>query len=640
MKMIPPTIDQTTNIGEKKVFTKLRDDPNPKTKNWVVYHSLKYPVTIEKRNRKSFKYFGEADFVILIPNKGIINVEVKGWKKFSCENGVWEITERDGNRKRLNKSPLRQASDQMYEIRKYIEKRINKKFPQAWMIVFTQCPFDKVDDSIEFSEMNIVDTDGLNTNFSNRLMELSNILKAGGGAFQINDQDMKKLITKIMRPNFELYEKTSTILKDSKNQICEFTAEQIKVLDYLDDHPRLLISGSQGTGKSAMAEEILGREIQKKGQRILFLNSNRLANEEMKFKLYNDENAKDDFWCFTFNGFLKQIYYYASGLIYNPGEEDETLKNLNFIDQHNLMIKTICNFLKDKKALKDLKEAFGSDLKYSTQHDIIVFDEMQNCFFYDGFYELLDLNLKGGLANGRYCFFGDFKYQSLVTAGSAIKNETLESRKPENHLLDYRSQTLFNNVRNTKDISLHAPILSGMFKKFPYIPAKTEGGEIHNFFLNSREEKISKLVEIIKKLHEKKIDGNNIVILSNFKLSNKNNFLSDTNITDYYQVIDLTTVRDLNKKLPELKKQKNSIYFSTAAGFQGLESEIVIYIDPLEQNISPFSESFISEKNEMLAFNAMGRANTILYLLWNKEYEKFYQERMKILGSLVAKTNG
>ena len=47
-------------------------------------------------------------------------------------------------------------------------------------------------------------------------------------------------------------------------------------------------------------------------------------------------------------------------------------------------------------------------------------------FFYDGFYKLLDLNLKGGLANGRYCFFGDFKYQSLVTAGSAIKNETLE----------------------------------------------------------------------------------------------------------------------------------------------------------------------------------------------------------------------
>jgi len=634
MKMIPPTIDQTTNLGEKKVFTKLRDDPNPKTKNWVVYHSLKYPVTIEKKNRKSFKYFGEADFVILIPNKGIINLEVKGWNNFSCENGVWEIIERDGNKKKLNKSPLRQASDQMYEIRRYIQRTINKNFPQTWMVVFTQCPFDKVDDSIEFSEINIIDTDGLNTNFSNRLIELSNTLKAGGGAFQINDQDMKTLITKIMRPNFELYEKISTILKDSKNQIHEFTEDQIKVLDYLDDHSRLLISGSQGTGKSAMAEEILHREMQKKGQRILFLNSNRLANEEMKFKLYNKENLKNEFWCFTFNAFLREIYFYA-----NYKRIEETLKDLNFIEQHNLMIKTICNFLKDKKFLKEMKKGTGLDLDYSTKHDIIVFDEMQNCFFYDGFYELLDLILKGGLANGRYFFLGDFKYQNFVTEGSSITKETLNSRKPENHLLEYQSHTLFNNVRNAKAISQQAPILSGMFKDFPYVPAKTEGGEVNNYFLKLREDKVQKLVEIIKTLYEKKIDGNNIVILSNFKLSNKKNFLNDVNISDYYQVIDLTSVRDLNKKLPELKKQKNSIYFSTVAGFQGLESEIVIYIDPLEQDISPFSDAFVSAKNEMLAFNAMGRANTILYLLWSKNYEGFYQDKLKILGSLLAKVN-
>ncbi len=72
MRMIPPTIALDTNLGEKKVFIRLRDDPNPKTKDWIVYHSLKYPVSIEKKNRRSFKYFGEADFVILIPNKGII----------------------------------------------------------------------------------------------------------------------------------------------------------------------------------------------------------------------------------------------------------------------------------------------------------------------------------------------------------------------------------------------------------------------------------------------------------------------------------------------------------------------------------------------------------------------------------------
>ena len=53
-------------------------------------------MSVNKKDKKSFKYFGEADFVILIPNKGIINIEVKGWTKFSCENGVWKITKNDG----------------------------------------------------------------------------------------------------------------------------------------------------------------------------------------------------------------------------------------------------------------------------------------------------------------------------------------------------------------------------------------------------------------------------------------------------------------------------------------------------------------------------------------------------------------
>ena len=38
MIMIPPTIDET-NFAEKKVFSKLKNDKNPETKNWIVYHS-------------------------------------------------------------------------------------------------------------------------------------------------------------------------------------------------------------------------------------------------------------------------------------------------------------------------------------------------------------------------------------------------------------------------------------------------------------------------------------------------------------------------------------------------------------------------------------------------------------------------
>ena len=65
-----------------------------------------------------------------------------------------------------------------------------------------------------------------------------------------------------------------------------------------------------------------------------------------------------------------------------------------------------------------------------------------------------------------------------------------------------------------------------------------------------------------------------------------------------------------------------------------MESKIVIYIDPLEttDNIM-FSDTNVL-RPEMLAFNAMGRANTLLYLLWNISFEKYYNERIKIIGDL------
>ena len=51
MIMIPPTIDNT-NFAEKKVFSKLKNSTNTETKNWIVYHSLNYPVSIKKSEKK------------------------------------------------------------------------------------------------------------------------------------------------------------------------------------------------------------------------------------------------------------------------------------------------------------------------------------------------------------------------------------------------------------------------------------------------------------------------------------------------------------------------------------------------------------------------------------------------------------
>ena len=67
--MIPPEIPSTTPSGESILFYKLRDDPG--TNGWFVLHSLDI-----RRHRT--KAEGEIDMVILIPEQGILCLEVKG----------------------------------------------------------------------------------------------------------------------------------------------------------------------------------------------------------------------------------------------------------------------------------------------------------------------------------------------------------------------------------------------------------------------------------------------------------------------------------------------------------------------------------------------------------------------------------
>jgi hypothetical protein len=177
-----------------------------------------------------------------------------------------------------------------------------------------------------------------------------------------------------------------------------------------------------------------------------------------------------------------------------------------------------------------------------------------------------------------------------------------------------------------------------LFTKFPYELGKAEHGEVNHFFLIDKETKIRKLKDIIIKLHKEKISGNDIVILSDYSIKNSKNFLNEVDVSDYYQIINLTEIQK-TETLLEMKQQKNSIFFSTTSAFQGLESKIVIYLDPLEyEENSSFSHND-NLRAEKLAFNAMGRANTFLYILWDKKYENIYQKKLQLLGTLIGERN-
>ena len=75
------------------------------------------------------------------------------------------------------------------------------------------------------------------------------------------------------------------------------------------------------------------------------------------------------------------------------------------------------------------------------------------------------------------------------------------------------------------------------------------------------------------------------------------------------------------------------IFFNCFSAFQGLESKIVIYVDPLETPSKTY-EILDSLRPELVAFNAMGRATTILYLIWDIRLKEYYDKKLKIIGEL------
>src|SRR5580704_9698096 len=111
-KMFPPEFDASSpSSAERHIFNLLKNDTH--TSNWLVLHSLGL-------SRRPSGPYGEIDFVVIIPGEGLICLEVKGGR-VSCESGVWKTTDRFGSTSSLKKSPMMQAREAMFALRKQLE---------------------------------------------------------------------------------------------------------------------------------------------------------------------------------------------------------------------------------------------------------------------------------------------------------------------------------------------------------------------------------------------------------------------------------------------------------------------------------------------------------------------------------------
>lgn len=106
-KIIPEKVMYfNASYGEKKVYESLKKLPD----DYTVFYSVAWQY--KDRIRQNVTW-GESDFTILHPNKGILVIEVKSGG-ISYKNGEWLQTRLDNNETKHMQDPLLQANRSKY----------------------------------------------------------------------------------------------------------------------------------------------------------------------------------------------------------------------------------------------------------------------------------------------------------------------------------------------------------------------------------------------------------------------------------------------------------------------------------------------------------------------------------------------
>ena len=583
-KMIPTQIHpETKSDAEKKVFDLLKTDPN--TSGWIVVHSLGLAPTDQGPLR-------EMDFVVIVPNEGIICLEVKGGRvSYEKETGVWKTIDRYDKVSESRKSPFVQANDSMFILQRSIighfgEKAAESSCPIGFALVFPDTGNPPV--TPEFKRSDVISSKDLGRPISE---SINKVIKGQLKGFQQRNQRNHgeryptpaqcKAIEDYLRPEFDLVVAKSVSFNKNEAKLMSLTTEQYDRLDELENNPRCLFEGAAGTGKTLLAVEY-ARRADRKGGKVLFVCFNRLLGDWLK----------------------KQ----TEGTQIKAGNLHEILKEIITDSTVNEDFKEQCKAPGNyNRVFDELYPLYGGmaleDKDRFQPYDVLVMDEAQD-LFNRATLDLINLTIRGGLASGTWGIFGDFTRQAIYNSSSPESVEDLVSKYSE-HCVRAK---LTLNCRNTQKIAEETAIIGGV--DTPRLrPEQPVGMSVEHRYWREASEVLKALTETINPLVKGGVPMEDIVILSPRRLEN-------SALADIGQICDVPLV-DCSRSLDTPQR---CIKFSTIQSFKGLESQVVIIVD-IDEVEEDWSQS--------LLYVGMSRARSHLTLIMNERSRKSINARIK-----------
>jgi hypothetical protein len=477
-RMIPPVPHRGTNSeGEGEIFLSLRDDPV--TRDWIVLHSLDIAHHMKQ-------IAGEIDFVIIIPSKGVLCVEVKGCHSLRRLDGQWFYGPASHPDSR---GPFKQASQAMHSLRKQLITR----YPALshilfWSaVIFPYIPFHE--QSGEWHSWQVIDSNLLSTRSIGQVLE--RVLDEARGFVtrrpdtfwfhpQLAEPSLVQSLTiaQALRPNFEFFESPASRAHRQSEELKHYTVEQFTALDAMEANPRVLFQGPAGTGKTLLAIEAARRGYEAK-HKVLLLCYNRLLGKWLEEQV---RDLQGRVTCKTLHRYMLTI----SGL--GAGERTR-------------------GFWQDELPLAAMDKLLAATGEGHLSDEIIL-DEAQD-ILRDAYLDVLDLSLRGGISSGRWRFFGDFEKQAIYNSAALSLESFQRAYAPGVPIYSLRV-----NCRNTPRIATLVHLLGGLHPGYAKIlrPDNKVEPEL-KYYMNATQQQ-ELLIDTLQRLYAEGFRGNDIVILS------------------------------------------------------------------------------------------------------------------------------
>ena len=577
-KMIPAEVPPRTPQSERSIFDRLRLDPE--TAEWTVLHSLGLA-------RTRVGPYGEIDFVVLIPGRGIVCVEVKGGL-VSCQNGIWTTrNQQTGQRETLKRSPYLQAREGMFALKTAIEKKFGRHHPAtscplSYAVIFPAVnappasPGEEPWETIDFEALRAPISRLLLRNIEGTRRKLPHTACADAAS-----PEVLAAIRQFLRPDFDCVLSRASTIRHTEAQLVSLTEAQYVYLDMAMSNDRVLVTGAAGTGKTLLAIEFARREAAR-GRRIVLLCYNKVLADWLRQLVAAD--GVQGIRVGTFHSMLRR--WIGAG---SYAREFEVAA----VDTDS------------KRLFTELLPLYG-ELALSEQGscaDTLIIDEAQDLLTPENL-PVLNQIVTGGLAGGRWALFGDFTRQAIYHGDGELPNDdftaSLDTLCP-----GYVKVPLRINCRNTRPIGEETALLSG-FDSLPYRLAQADGPAVDYRYWRRSNDAPGILSAVLKKLLDDGIAAEDIVVLSPSAFDK-----SAAAAVGEVNGIPLIDMRDIEGE------PGRCIVFSTVHSFKGMESPVVVFCDVAD---------ITTDHQRALAYVGMSRARSLLIMVVSEAVRRVLPE--------------